>query len=205
MTDIERALRDSAGELAQDVPKEGLAALSERALRDGLLDVGYGYVDSPLGRLTVAATPRGLLRVAYPAGDPDDVLEELAAKVSPRLLFAPAFIDDVRRELDEYFDGRRERFDLPLDWTLTRGFVRRVLRATSRIDYGDLRTYRDVATSAGSPRAVRAAGNALNANPMPVVVPCHRVVRTGGALGGYGGGIERKEFLLSLEGALPDV
>ena len=136
MVDIERALRDSAGELAQDVPPEGLAALPERALREGLLDVGYGYVDSPLGRLTVAATPRGLLRVAYPSNDPDHVLEELAAKVSPRLLEAPAFIDEVRRELDEYFDGRRERFDLPLDWTLTRGFVRRVLRATSRIDYG---------------------------------------------------------------------
>jgi methylated-DNA-[protein]-cysteine S-methyltransferase len=205
MTDIERALKDSAGELAQDVPEEGLAALAERALRDGLLDVGYGYVDSPLGRLTVAATPRGLLRVAYPAGDPDHVLMELAAKVSPRLLFAPAFIDEVRRELDEYFEGRRQRFDIPLDWTLTRGFVRRVLRATSRIGYGDVRTYRDVATSAGSPAAVRAAGNALNANPMPVVVPCHRVVRTGGALGGYGGGVERKEFLLGLEGALPEV
>lgn len=205
MNDMERALKEAAGKLAQDVPEEGLASLSERALRDGLLDVGYGYVDSPLGRLTVAATPRGLLRVAYPAGDPDDVLEELAAKVSPRLLFAPAFIDEVRRELDEYFEGRRQRFDVPLDWTLTRGFVRRVLRATSRIDYGQVRTYRDVATSAGNRRAVRAAGNALNANPMPVVVPCHRVVRTGGALGGYGGGVERKEFLLSLEGALLDV
>jgi methylated-DNA-[protein]-cysteine S-methyltransferase len=205
MIDIERELKDSAGELARDVPQAGLVALSERALRDGLLDIGYGYVDSPLGRLTVAATPRGLLRVAYPAGDPDHVLQELAAKVSPRLLFAPAFIDEVRRELDEYFEGRRERFEVPLDWTLTRGFVRQVLRATARIDYGDVRTYRDVATSAGSPRAVRAAGNALNANPMPVVIPCHRVVRTGGALGGYGGGVERKEFLLGLEGAIPEV
>jgi methylated-DNA-[protein]-cysteine S-methyltransferase len=205
MIDIERELKDSARELAQDVPAEGIAAFSERALGEGLVDVGYGYVDSPLGRLTVAATPRGLLRVAYPAGDPNDVLEELAAKVSPRLLLAPSFIDDVRRELDEYFEGRRERFDVPLDWTLTRGFMRRVLRATARIGYGDVRTYRDVATSAGSPRAVRAAGNALNANPMPVVVPCHRVVRTGGALGGYGGGVERKEYLLGLEGALPQV
>jgi methylated-DNA-[protein]-cysteine S-methyltransferase len=205
MVDIERALRNSARDLAQDVPAEGLAALSERALRDGLVDVGYGYVDSPLGRLTVAATPRGLVRIAYPSGDPDYVLEELAAKVSPRLLEAPTFIDEVRRELEEYFDGKRHGFDLPIDWTLTRGFVRKVLRATARIDYGDVRTYRDVATSAGSARAVRAAGNALGANPMPVVVPCHRVVRTGGGLGGYTGGIERKEFLLGLEGALSDV
>jgi methylated-DNA-[protein]-cysteine S-methyltransferase len=205
MADIERALKDGARDLAQDVPAEGLAALSERALRDGLVDVGYGYVDSPLGRLTVAATPRGLVRVAYPANDPDYVLEELAAKVSPRVVEAPAYIEEVRRELDEYFDGRRQRFDIPLDWTLTRGFVRRVLRATARIDYGELRTYRDVATSAGSARAVRAAGNALGANPMPVVVPCHRVVRSGGGLGGYTGGVDRKEFLLGLEGALPDV
>jgi methylated-DNA-[protein]-cysteine S-methyltransferase len=205
MADIERELRESAGELAADVPADGLAALPERALREGLLDVGYGYVDSPLGRLTVAATPRGLIRVAYPSNDPDFVLDELAAKVSPRLLEAPAFIDEVRRELDEYFEGRRERFELPLDWTLTRGFARRVLRATARIDYGRLRSYREVARSAGNERAVRAAGNALGTNPMPVVVPCHRVVRTGGALGGYTGGLERKEFLLKLEGVADDV
>ena len=205
MVDIERTLKDSAAELSPDASPEALAALPERALRDGLLDVGYGYVDSPLGRLTVAATPRGLLRVAYPSNDPDYVLEELAEKVSPRLLEAPAFIDDVRRELDEYFDGRRQRFDLPLDWTLTRGFVRRVLRATARIDYGNVRSYRDVARSAGNERAVRAAGNALGSNPMPVVVPCHRVVRTGGGLGGYTGGVERKEFLLGLEGVVQDV
>ena len=205
MTDIERALREAAGELATDAPAEGVSALPERALSEGLLDVGYGYVDSPLGRLTVAATPRGLLRVAYPSNDPDYVLEELAAKVSPRLLEAPAFIEEVRRELDEYFEGRRERFDLPLDWTLTRGFVRRVLRATSQIDYGNVRSYREVARSAGNERAVRATGNALGRNPMPVVVPCHRVVRTGGALGGYTGGLERKEFLLGLEGVIHDV
>jgi methylated-DNA-[protein]-cysteine S-methyltransferase len=205
MSEIERALKESARELPRDVPAEGLAALSDRALGEGLVDVGYGYVDSPLGRLTVAATPRGLIRVAYPSSDPDYVLEELAAKVSPRLLEAPTFIEEVRRELDEYFEGRRKRFDLPLDWTLTRGFVRRVLRATARIEYGEVRTYTQVATRAGSPRAVRAAGNALGANPIPVVVPCHRVVRTGGNLGGYGGGVERKEFLLGHEGAVLDV
>jgi methylated-DNA-[protein]-cysteine S-methyltransferase len=205
MADIERTLRAAARDLAQEPPEEQLRALPERALRDGLLDVGYGYVDSPLGRLTVAATPRGLIRVAYPSNDPDHVLEELAAKLSPRLLEAPAFIDEVRRELDEYFEGRRQRFDLPLDWTLTRGFVRRVLRATARIDFGHVRSYREVARSAGNERAVRAAGNALGSNPMPVVVPCHRVVRTGGGLGGYTGGLERKQFLLGLEGVVQDV
>jgi methylated-DNA-[protein]-cysteine S-methyltransferase len=205
MADIERTLRAAARDLAQEPPEEQLRAVPERALRDGLLDVGYGYVDSPLGRLTVAATPRGLIRVAYPSNDPDHVLEELAAKLSPRLLEAPAFIDEVRRELDEYFEGRRQRFDLPLDWTLTRGFVRRVLRATARIDFGHVRSYREVARSAGNERAVRAAGNALGSNPMPVVVPCHRVVRTGGGLGGYTGGLERKQFLLGLEGVVQDV
>jgi methylated-DNA-[protein]-cysteine S-methyltransferase len=143
--------------------------------------------------------------VAYPSNDPDYVLEELSAKVSPRLLEAPAFIDEVRRELDEYFEGRRERFDLPLDWTLTRGFVRKVLRATARIEFGRVSTYREVARRAGNERAVRAAGNALGSNPMPVVVPCHRVLRTGGGLGGYTGGIERKNFLLNLEGVVQDV
>lgn len=205
MVDIERELRKAARDLSGDVPGESLRALPERARDEGLLDVGYGHVDSPLGRLTVAATPRGLLRVAYPSDDPDYVLDELAAKVSPRLLEAPAFIDEVRRELEEYFDGRRTRFDLPLDWTLTRGFVRRVLRATARIEYGRVSSYREVARRAGNERAVRAAGNALGSNPMPVVVPCHRVLRTGGGLGGYTGGVERKEFLLNLEGIAQDV
>ena len=119
------------------------------------------------------------------------------------MLEAPARLDPVRRELDEYFEGRRTSFDVPIDWSLTRGFTRGVLQATARIPFGEVGTYASVAGEAGSPRAVRAAGNALGANPMPVVVPCHRVLRTGGALGGYTGGIERKEFLLRLEGRLP--
>ena len=117
-------------------------------------------------------------------------------------LEAPARLDDARRELDEYFDGQRTGFDLPIDWALTRGFTSKVLRATARIGFGETSTYAEVAQRAGSPRAVRAAGNALGANPLPVVVPCHRVLRTGGALGGYTGGLERKEFLLRLEGVL---
>jgi methylated-DNA-[protein]-cysteine S-methyltransferase len=204
MNDIERVLRRSAAELPAEPPAELDARLVERAGEAGVLDVAYSEVDTPLGRLMVAATPRGLVRIAFPLEAPDGVLQQLAQRVSPRVLEAPARLDDVRRELDEYFEGRRRRFEVPIDWRLTRGFVRRVLRNTARIRYGQVRTYTEMAAKAGSPRAVRAAGNALGSNPIPVVVPCHRVVRRGGALGGYGGGLDRKEFLLELEGALPE-
>ncbi len=202
--DIERALREAAARLgAGDVPELERRFL-DRADGEGLVDVAYASVDSPLGPLTVAATPTGLVRLAYTSYRPeDDVIEDLARRISPRVLESPARLDRVRRELDEYFEGKRTGFDLPIDWSLTKGFTRRVLNATARIPFGELGTYASVAGEAGSPRAVRAAGNALGANPMPVVVPCHRVVRTGGALGGYTGGIERKEFLLRLEGRLP--
>ena len=175
---------------------------AERAGRDGLLDVAYAIVDSPLGPLLLAATPRGVVRLSYGDRGPDAVLGELAARVSPRVLEAPAALDQPRRELEEYFAGRRRRFDLGLDLALVQGFTRRVLRATSRIPFGAVSTYREVAGRAGSPRASRAAGNALGANPIPIVVPCHRVVHSGGGLGGYTGGLERKRFLLALEGAL---
>ena len=194
--DIETALRDAAARL----PSAPTGTLPERAAREGLLDVAYAKVDSPLGPLLVATTPRGLVRLAY--GAPDDAIEDLADRLSPRILEAPERLDEVRRELDEYFAGRRAGFDLPIDWSLTRGFTGQVLRQTARIGYGETSTYAEVATRAGSPRAVRAAGNALGANPIPVVVPCHRVLRTGGALGGYTGGLERKQFLLRLEGVL---
>lgn len=198
MIDIEQQLREAALDLPTDSPP-----LAERAAEEGLLDVAYTSVDSPLGPLVVAATPKGLVRVSYTEfrGE-DDVLEDLARRVSPRVLEAPAKLDPVRRELDQYFDGRREQFDVPIDWSYLAGFTREVLRATAAIPFGDVSTYAGVADAAGSPRAVRAAGNALGANPMPVVVPCHRVLRTGGALGGYTGGLERKEFLLRLEGRL---
>jgi methylated-DNA-[protein]-cysteine S-methyltransferase len=203
MNDFESALRHAVGGLPAQPPVAAGATLAERAAADGLLDVAYASVDSPLGPLVVAATPRGLVRVAYTESESrDEVLEDLAARVSPRVLEAPARVDEPRRELDEYFAGRRKDFDLPIDWSTLRGFTLKVLRETARIDFGELRSYADVAFAAGSPRAVRAAGNALGANPMPVVVPCHRVVRTGGALGGYTGGVERKEFLLRLEGSL---
>jgi methylated-DNA-[protein]-cysteine S-methyltransferase len=198
MIDIEEQLRAAARDLPAYAPP-----VAERAAEEGLLDVAYASVESPLGPLVVAATPKGLVRVSYSEfrGE-DDVLEELARKVSPRVLEAPAKLDPVRRELDEYFEGRRERFDTPIDWSYLAGFTREVLRATAAIEYGEVSTYAGVAEAAGSPRAVRAAGNALGANPMPVIVPCHRVLRTGGMLGGYTGGIERKEFLLRLEGRL---
>jgi methylated-DNA-[protein]-cysteine S-methyltransferase len=204
MKDIETALRRSAAGLPDDAPPELTAQVAARAGDAGVLDVAYASVDSPVGDLTAAVTPRGLVRLSFPMVSQDQFVEELAAQVSPRVLEAPERVDEVRRELDEYFEGRRKGFDLPLDWRLTRGFVRRVLRHTARIGYGKVSTYTEVATRAGSPRAVRAAGNALGANPIPIVVPCHRVLRTGGALGGYGGGLEVKEFLLRLEGALPE-
>jgi methylated-DNA-[protein]-cysteine S-methyltransferase len=179
------------------------AGFASRAEAAGLLDVAFAVADSPFGAITLAATPKGLVKVGLPNQDPDDVLEDLAARVSPRVLEAPARLDEVRRELDLYFDGRLQRFEVPLDWRLTRGeFRRRVLRRTARIPFGQTLSYTDVAAEAGNPRAQRAAGSALGSNPIPIVVPCHRVLRTGGALGGYGGGLPLKESLLRLEGAL---
>jgi len=175
------------------------ARLAEGATEEGLLDVAYTTVDSPLGELVVAATPTGVVRLAFASEARDVVLGELARRVSPRLLEAPARLDPARRQLDEYFDGQRNQFDLTLDWALTTGFRRKVLVATSRIPYGQTSNYRSVATAAGNPRAVRAAGTALATNPIPIVVPCHRVLRSDGALGGYRGGVARKNELLRLE------
>jgi methylated-DNA-[protein]-cysteine S-methyltransferase len=183
--------------------KIALQRLAERAAEEGLLDVAYTTIDSPFGPLLLAATPRGLVRVNLPSYDPDEALEDLAAKVSPRVLEAPAQLDKVRRELDLYFEGRLREFDLPLDWQLTgAGFRHRVLKETARIPYGETSSYSEMAAVAGSPRASRAAGSALGSNPIPIVVPCHRVLRSGGSLGGYGGGLPMKQALLELEGAL---
>jgi methylated-DNA-[protein]-cysteine S-methyltransferase len=167
----------------------------------GLLDVAYATLDSPVGSLLLAATSRGLVRVAYldEADSEETLLGELAARVSPRVLAAPRALDAVRQELEEYFAGRRRAFALELDWQLARGFGRRVLEATAAVPYGAVSSYAAVAAAAGSPRGSRAAGNALGANPLPIVVPCHRVLRSGGALGGYTGGVHRKETLLALE------
>ncbi len=182
--------------------KATLNRLSERAAAEGLLDVAYTSADSPFGPLLLARTPRGLVRVGLPNQDSDELLVDLATRVSPRVLESPAQLDQARRELDLYFEGKLTEFDLPLDWRLSRDFRRRVLRAISRIPYGQTRSYTEMAKSAGNERAVRAAGTACGANPIPLVVPCHRVLRSGGALGGYGGGLPMKEALLELEGVL---
>ena len=202
--DLQRALARTAPISDPGAAAAAARRTAERAAEAGTADVSYALEPSPLGDLLVAATPGGLVSLNYEDGRLDALLERLAEGVSPRVVEAPTQLDDVRRELDEYFAGARRRFQAPLDWRLTHGFTRRVLQATARIPYGDAATYRDVATKAGSERAVRAAGNALGANPMPIVVPCHRVLRTGGGLGGYTGGVERKRFLLELEGSLPD-
>jgi methylated-DNA-[protein]-cysteine S-methyltransferase len=196
--DIETAL---ALELAPDASRHAAERFAARAADSGLVDVAYATVDSPVGPLLVASTRRGLVELAYDP-DLDRELSRLSTRISPRVLEAPAKLDPVRRELDEYFSGQRLDFDLPIDWSLTAGFTQRVLRATARVPYGKVSTYREMASKAGNSKAVRAAGNALGANPIPIVVPCHRILRTGGALGGYGGGLPRKEFLLRLEGVL---
>jgi methylated-DNA-[protein]-cysteine S-methyltransferase len=176
------------------------ARFAERALDEGLADVAYTHADSPLGPLLLAATPRGLACVSYSDfRSEDETLGRIAARLSPRVIEAPARLDDVRRQLEDYFEGRRRDFELAIDWGLVGDFGRRVLGRTTRIPYGEVATYGDVAREIGSPRAARATGNALGSNPMPIVVPCHRVVASGGKVGGYTGGLERKQLLLTLE------
>ena len=180
----------------------GVDGLLKRAEREGLVDVAYGTMDSPIGTLLIAATEKGLVRISFPTETEGIVLDELARRISPRVLKAPRKVAPVVRELDQYFAGRRKVFDVPLDWQLVGPYARKVLRATARIPFGKVSTYREVAGKAGNPAASRAAGNALGSNPIPVVVPCHRVLRTGGGLGGYGGGLDVKELLLRLEGVI---
>jgi methylated-DNA-[protein]-cysteine S-methyltransferase len=191
--DLEQALSRS--------PSTSPPMLDAAADAAGLLDVAYATLDSPAGKLLLAATPHGLVRLAYldQETEVDHVLEQLAAAISPRVLAAPRRLDEPRRELDQYFAGGRRQFELPLDWRLTRGFGRRVLEATARIPFGSVSTYKQMATEAGSPRGSRAAGNALGSNPIPIIVPCHRVLHTTGGLGGYTGGLDRKRMLLAIE------
>jgi len=190
---LEQALRAGATD-----PTVDLAAALARAEAEGLVDVAYATTDSPVGSLLVAATSTGLVRLAF-EGD-DEVLEELAVRVGPRVLEAPARLDEVRRELDEYFEGRRDQFELPLDWRLSTGFRKSVLeRLYTDVDYGSTVSYLELATMVGNPKASRAVGTAMATNPIPIVVPCHRVLRTGGQLGGYGGGLPAKVKLLNLE------
>jgi methylated-DNA-[protein]-cysteine S-methyltransferase len=202
---LEKMLRNAppGGDLDRAV--EGLLA---RAERDGLVDVAYAPVDSPFGKLIVARTDRGVVRLALPKHrgvqkSEDEVLEDLAKFVSPRVLESPKRLDEERRELDQYFDGKRDHFEVPVDWKLTPpGFRNRALHAVARIPYGETRTYAEIAKQAGNPRAFRAAGTACGRNPIPLIVPCHRVLQSGGGVGNYGGGPEMKRALLDLEGAL---
>jgi methylated-DNA-[protein]-cysteine S-methyltransferase len=201
---LEQALRNGPG--AGDLDR-AMGKVLARAETDGLIDVAYASVDSPYGRLLLARTERGVVKLALPShrGDAisdDEILGELADKVSPRILEAPARLDDARRQLDSYFEGKLQRFEVPVDWRLSRGFTSRALHAVARIPYGKTRTYTQVAKSAGNVRAVRAAGTACGHNPVPLIVPCHRVIQSGGGIGNYGGGPEMKRSLLTLEGAI---
>jgi methylated-DNA-[protein]-cysteine S-methyltransferase len=201
-TPLERSLREAHGPApaAWARVRSDLAGAAERS---GLIDVAFEHHDTPLGTIIVGATRAGLVRVGLPSEDEDEVLQQLADRVSPRVLRASReSLVQTRRELDEYFGRDRRSFGVPLDWRLASGFRREVLRATEQIPYGETASYRDVATRAGSPNAVRAAGSALATNPLPIVVPCHRVLRTGGGLGQYRGGAEAKAQLLALEGAV---
>lgn len=177
------------------------ARLAAAALDAGILDVAFRTVDTPLGALLLAATDQGLVRVAYAREDHDRVLQQLADTVSPRVLRAPARLDVAAREIEEYFVGRRTRFDLPLDFRLSAGFRRTVLAQLPDIAYGTTATYAAIAAAAGNPKAVRAVGSACATNPLPLVVPCHRVVRSDGTIGQYVGGIDAKQTLLTLEAA----
>jgi methylated-DNA-[protein]-cysteine S-methyltransferase len=178
------------------------ARLAAAAARDRVLDVAYRTIDSPVGSLLIAATDEGLVRVAYPSENHDAVLQTLADRISPRILAARDRMDLAAREFDEYFAGRRRAFDLALDWRLVQGFRRIVLGTLATdVGYGRTASYGALAELAGNPKAVRAVGTACATNPLPVVVPCHRVIRSDGSIGGYLGGPEAKQTLLSLEAA----
>ena len=199
---IEQALRAAAAPRPRS-SDDAATRFAARAAAEGLVDVAYAHVESPLGTLLAASTDQGLVRLSYLGfRDEGEELQRLADDVSPRVLEAPGRLDAVRRELDEYFDGRRSAFDLRVDWSPMGDFQRRILQATAAIPFGGHASYGQVAERAGNPRAFRAAGTALGRNPIPIVIPCHRVWAAGGKLGGYTGGLHRKRALLELEGAL---
>lgn len=180
----------------------------DRRFRDaaaaaGLLDVGFDVIDSPIGPLLVAASDRGLARISFSATfDPEETIEALARAFGPRVLRSSRTVDPARRQLDEYFEGRREAFELDVDLRGVPEFTRRVLKELARVPYGRTTTYAELAASSGAPRAARAVGTVMNRNRIPIVLPCHRVVGTNGSLTGYAGGLDVKEQLLRLEGAL---
>lgn len=192
-------------DLLQGLPEVPLprlrATLAERAAAHGLLDVAYRRLDTELGALLLAATPAGLVSVTFDGDHPDATLDRLAVALSPRVLEAPARLDDAARGLEQLIVGRNRRFEGALDLTLARGFGRRVVEQLQQIPYGETRSYGEVARAVGSPGAVRAVGTACRRNPLPIAIPCHRVVRSDGALGQYAGGVEAKRVLLDVEAA----
>jgi methylated-DNA-[protein]-cysteine S-methyltransferase len=194
--------RPAGGGAKRDRKTEAaVATFTEIAAAEGLLDIAYATTDSPFGPLLLARTPTGLVRVGLPSEDADAMLVDLSQRISPRVLESPAALDEERRELDRYFAGKLDRFELPIDWQLSHGFHRRAREGMVAIPYGETRTYTELARGAGNERAVRAAGSACARNPIPLIVPCHRVLRSDGSLGGYAGGLPMKEGLLELEGA----
>ena len=206
MTTIHEPHKPDAGDLFAALPlvdAEAIRRLHARLAREaeqaGILDVAYRTLATPVGTLLLAATTRGLVRVAYERADHAAVLARLAKEISPRVLHAPGRLDAAATEIDEYFARHRTEFDLPLDFSLSHGFRRLVLSRLSSITYGHTESYAQVAAAAGSPRAVRAVGTACATNPLPIVVPCHRVVRSDGSLGQYVGGADTKKVLLTLE------
>jgi methylated-DNA-[protein]-cysteine S-methyltransferase len=187
---------------AADDSRLAAARLADRATAEGLVDVALATMDSPVGELLVAVTPKGLVAIAFDDDNLERVVARLAREVSPRVMEAAAPTDEARHELEEYFGGLRNRFDLSLDRRLMGPFAQKVLRATSRVGFGELATYGDIAARIDRPHAARAVGRALGSNPIPIVVPCHRIVGADGSLTGYAGGMSRKETLLRLEGSV---
>jgi methylated-DNA-[protein]-cysteine S-methyltransferase len=199
-TRADRQFVDDLTGTLDDAALERLRArLADQADSDGLLDVAYRTMDSPVGSLLLAATPAGLVRVAFECENHDNVLVELSTAISPRVLRSSRRVDDVARQIEEYFAKRRRHFEVPVDLQLSKGFRRAVLTHLMEIPYGKRESYTVVARSAGNPRAVRAAGSACATNPIPLVVPCHRVVRSDGTYGQYRGGPEAKHLLLTME------
>jgi methylated-DNA-[protein]-cysteine S-methyltransferase len=200
---IDRDLKGLADRRTADVASsQAIAGLTDSAATDGLVDVAVATMDSPIGELLVAVTPRGLASVAFDSQDHDELLERFARELSPRVLEAAAPTDEARKELDEYFAGDRRRFGLRIDRRLIGPFAWDVLRATRRVGFGHLATYGQIAERIDRPTASRAVGRALGSNPIPIVIPCHRIVGAGGKLTGYAGGLQRKELLLELEGSI---
>lgn len=197
--DLKRLANRAAAEQGS---RTAAAAIPDLAAADGLLDIAIADVGSPIGRLLVAVTRRGLVRVGFQSEDRDDLLADLAERISPRILESRSATDEVRRELDQYFEHERTDFDLPIDRRLIRGIARDVLVQTSRIAFGRTSTYGEIAKKIGHPSAARAVGRALGSNPIPIVIPCHRVIGASGKLTGYAGGLDRKIALLELEGAI---